>query len=59
LEKDWVDLRRNSLVVHNEMDEEVEVELLVVSDVRELCKIWMNEPQCLVVRRYGVTSLAS
>ena len=38
------------------MDEEVEVaimvELLVVSDVRELCKI-----QCLVVRRYGVRSL--
>ena len=33
------------------------VELLVVNEVRELCKIWMNERQCLVVRRYGVRSL--
>ena len=38
------------------MEVAIMVELLVVSDVHELCKIWMNEPQCLVARRYGVRS---
>ena len=33
------------------------VGLLVVNEVRELCKIWMNERQCLVAPHYGVLRL--